>query len=67
VYEKYATLRDKAGLTDTGVAAAAGIPVSTMHDWRQRAAKNPDAGISVAHLKKIADLLEVPLEKFLED
>lgn len=65
MYEKYAEIRDKHGLTDNAVAAAAGIPISTMYDWRQRAAKNPAAGISVAYLKRIADLLETRIDDLI--
>lgn len=66
MYERYAEIREKHGLTDNAVAAATGIPVSTMYDWRQRAAKNSSAGISVAYLKRIADLFEVSLDEFLD-
>lgn len=67
MYAKYALLRDKKGLNDLKVAEATKIPPSTIYDWRQRSAENPRAGLSADKLLKIAKLLDVSLEYFLEE
>lgn len=67
MYTKYAKIRDEHGLNDLKVAEATGIPSSTIYDWRQRSTENPNAGLSVDKLQKIAVLLGVPLEAFLTD
>ena len=67
MYSRYAKLRDSKGMTDNSVAVAIGVTQSTMYDWKQRSNKNPDAGISVSLLKKLAKYFQVSVEYFLED
>ena len=65
MYSKYAELRDKAGLNDLQVAKKTGIPQSTIYDWKQRAAKDPLAGISAINLSKIAKVLKCNVSKLI--
>lgn len=67
MYAKYAKLRDSKGMTDNSVATATGIPQSTMYDWKQRAAVQPKASLSLENMAKIANLLGVPIEYFLKE
>lgn len=62
MYAKYAEIRDSKGLNDLKVARKTGVPQSTIYDWRQRSEKNPAAGISAAHLVRIAQALDVGVE-----
>lgn len=60
VYEKYEMLRDKKGLNNARVAGAAGIPMSTIYDWK--------AGRYMPKMDKliaIAKVLECTLEELL--
>lgn len=65
MYAKYAEVRDSKGMNDLAVARKTGVPQSTIYDWRQRSEKNPDAGISVAHLVRIAQALDVGIEELV--
>lgn len=67
MYEMYAKLRDAQKLNDLKVANATGIPPSTIYDWRQRSAENPQAKLSVDNLAKIAALFDVAIEYFLSE
>ena len=67
MYSKYSKLRDERGANDNAVAAATGIPPTTIYDWKQRSEKNPDAGISIGNIKKIADYFGVTIEYFLDE
>ena len=61
MYKAYEKLRNERGLTDHEVALRAGIPQSTIYDWKQRSAKNKNAGMSFKNLTKIAQVLEVSI------
>ncbi len=66
MYAKYAKIRDERGLSDLAVANGAGIPQSTIYDWKQRSTENSKAALSVAHLKRIADFLHISIDDLLE-
>ena len=66
MYAKYAKIRDERGLSDLAVANGAGVPQSTIYDWKQRSAENSKAAVSVAHLKKIADFLDVSIDSLID-
>ena len=61
MYEKYAELRDKMGLSDYSVAKKAGIGRSTLSDW-----KNGKHVPNVTNLQKIASVFGVPFDTFVE-
>jgi len=65
MYSRYAEIRDKAGMNDLKVAEKAKIPPTTIYDWKQRAAKNADAGMSVSNLMKIAGALGCELSEII--
>lgn len=65
MYSKYAEIRDKAGLNDLQVAEKAGIPPTTIYDWKQRSAKNENAGISAVYLAKIARIIECDVSELI--
>lgn len=67
MYARYSKIRDEKGLNDLTVANGAGVPQSTIYDWKQRSADNANASLSVDNLSKIAKFLGVSLEKLLED
>lgn len=67
MYSRYAELRDRAGLNDLQVAEKTGIPQSTIYDWKQRAAKNPNAEISASSLSKIAKVLKCSVARLIGD
>ena len=61
MYNKYAALRDKEGVTDYAVAKGTGINASTFTDWK--------AGRSqpkLDKLVKIAAFFDVPIEYFID-
>lgn len=60
MYEKYAKLRDKQGVTDYAVAAAIGIRQSVLSDWKA-GRYTP----KVDKLKRIADFFGVSVEYFI--
>lgn len=62
MYEKYATLRDKKGVTDYEVAKNTGIQTSTLTNWKY-GRYTP----KVDKLKKLADYFGKPIEYFLEN
>lgn len=66
MYARYASIRDSKGMTDNAVAVATGITQSTIYDWKQRAAKNPRASLSMENAKKIADFLGVSVDDLLK-
>lgn len=66
MYAKYAKIRDERGLSDLAVANGAGVPQSTIYDWKQRSTENSKAAVSVAHLKKIADFLNVSIDSLID-
>lgn len=66
MYAKYAKIRDERGLSDLAVANGAGVPQSTIYDWKQRSTENSKAALSVAHLKKIADFLKVSIDSLID-
>lgn len=61
MYEKYASLRDKKGLTDYRVAKDTGITKSTFTDWKT-GRSNP----KLYKLKILAQYFTVPIEYFLD-
>lgn len=65
MYNKYEKIRDAKGMTDFEVSKRANIPQSSIYDWKQRSAKNPDAGISVSAIAKIAAVLDAKIDDFL--
>lgn len=61
MYAKYATLRDKKGLTDYQVAKESGIAFSTIYDWKaNRSTPKADK------LMKIAKVLGVKVDTLLK-
>lgn len=62
MYEKYAEKRDALNLTDFAVAKETGIAPSTISDWKSGRSKP-----KMDKLAKIAKVLNVPLEFFLEE
>lgn len=60
MYERYAELRDAKGVTDSAVAAATGIGVSTFSDWKSGRSKP-----KVEKLQKIAEYFGVHIEDLL--
>lgn len=60
MYEKYAQLRDKKGVTDYAVANATGIGASTFTDWKSGRSKP-----KVEKLAKIAEYLGVHIEDLI--
>ncbi len=62
MYNKYATLRDKAGVTDYGVSKETGISTATLTNWKY-GRYNP----KVDKLKTLADYFGVSIEYFLSD
>lgn len=65
MYHKYARIRAAKKMSNLAVAQAANIPPTTIYDWKQRAEKNADAGISTVALKKIAEVLNVSIEELI--
>lgn len=59
MYQKYAELRDKNGVTDYRVATETGITKSTFTDW-----KNGKSSPKLEKLMKIAKFFNVPVEWF---
>lgn len=62
MYQIYAALRDRKGLTDYAVAKQTGIPVSTFSRWKH--------GVSQPNFYKIRTLSEffgVPIETFAKE
>lgn len=62
MYQKYATLRDKRGITDYRVAVETGIAKSTLSEWK-RGRSTPKAD----KIKLLADYFNVPMEYFYSD
>lgn len=62
MYAKYAKRRDELNLTDFKVATETGIAPSSISDWKTGRSKP-----KLDKLAKIAKVLDVPLEFFLED
>lgn len=67
MYTRYAEIRDKAGLNDRQVAERTGIPQSTIYDWKQRAAKDVNAGISAIYLAKIAKVIGCDISDLIDE
>lgn len=61
LYQRYADLRDKAGVTDYEVAKQTGVSTSTLTNWKY-GRYVPKAN----KIKKIAEYFKVPIEYFLE-
>lgn len=61
MYEKYARLRDEAGITDYEVSKKTGIPTSTLTNWKY-GRYTPKAD----KIKKIADFFHKSIEYFIE-
>ena len=59
MYEEYAKIRDSKGLKDSDVSKLTGISQGTLSDW-----KRGRYNLRYEKLKKIAELLEVPVEAF---
>lgn len=62
MYEKYAELRNKKGVTDYKVASDTNIPRSTFSEWKSGRSKP-----KVDKLKALADYFGVTIEYFLEE
>ena len=62
MYEKYAELRDKKGLSDYKVCQATGIAPSSMTDWKKGTYKP-----KIDKLLLLSSFFEVPLEYFISD
>ena len=62
MYAKYAKKRDELGMTDFSIATQTGIAPSTISDW-----KNGKSKPKIDKLAKIAKVLNVPLEFFVEE
>ena len=62
MYNKYATLRDKAGVTDYAVSNATGISTATLTNWKY-GRYNP----KLDKLKTLADYFGVSVEYFLSE
>ena len=62
MYAKYAKRRDELNLTDFKVATETGIAPSSISDWKTGRSKP-----KLDKLAKIAKVLDVPLEFFLEE
>lgn len=62
MYERYAVLRDKKGVTDYRVAVDTGITKSTFSDW-----KNGRSNPKLDKLLLLAKYFDVPVEYFAED
>lgn len=60
-YEKYATIRDKKGVSDYQVWKDTGIATATLSDW-----KNGISKPKTDKLKILADYFGVGIEAFLE-
>ena len=61
LYQRYADLRDKAGVTDYEVAKQTGDSTSTLTNWKYgRYVPKADK------IKKIAEYFKMPIEYFLE-
>lgn len=61
MYERYAALRDKKGITDYRVAEETGINASTFTDW-----KNRRSSPKIEKLKKLANYFGVTVDYFVE-
>ena len=61
MYEKYAKLRDEAGVTDYEVGKRTGIATSTFSNW-----KAGRYSPKIDKLKRIADFFGKSIEYFLE-
>jgi len=61
LYDKYSKIRDERNMTDYKVAKEAGIPQSTIYDWKYDVCTP-----KIDKLKKIADLFGVPVTEFIE-
>ena len=61
MYERYAALRDKRKMNDAEVAKTAGIPASTLYDWKAGRYQP-----KLDKLVKIADALGESIEYFLK-
>lgn len=61
-FQRYAELREAAGLTDYSVAQKAGIAASTLSDWKAGRYKP-----KVEKLMRIAKVLEVDITELLEE
>lgn len=61
MYEKYAELTAKRGVSDYAVSKATGIPASTFTDWKTGRSKP-----KVDKLIKLAEYFDVPVTYFLE-
>lgn len=62
MYQRYAELRDKKGVTDYKVSKETGISKSSFSEWKSGRSKP-----KVEKLKKIADYFGVAIEYFLGD
>ena len=62
MYERYAALRDKKGVTDYRVAKDLGFSRTTLHDWGRGTGKP-----KLDKLKKLADYFGVSIEELIGD
>ena len=62
MYQIYADLRDKLGLTDYAVAKQTGIPAATFTRWKQGISKP-----NFYKIRKLSEFFGVPMEVFVEE
>ena len=67
IYDKYAKLLEKKGVTTYQVCKATGIPESTISMMKARYENGDDPGMSIGNLAKLSKYFRVPLEYFVED
>lgn len=61
MYEKYAELRDEAGVTDYEVSKKTGVSTSTLTNWKY-GRYTPKAD----KIKKIAEFFNKPIDYFID-
>ena len=67
MYAKFSKLLKKKHLTVYRISKMSGISQSVLSDWKKRYEEGKDSKLSVDNLKKLAEVMEVPITYFLED
>lgn len=67
MYQRYAALLEKRGITTYQVCKDTGINQSTIAMWKNRASVKGTSAINIKDLKKIADYFGVTIDYFLEE
>ena len=65
MYRNFEELLKLKNTTIYQVSKAAGIPESTLYMWKRRSQINPNAGLAVETLVRVADALEVSIEELI--